>query len=420
MDDAFGLSLSTRSPEARDAYVEAIDRLLALRGGAGESLDRALRADPGFALAHAARGRWLQMLGDGAAARESLAFAAAGVAQHGERERSHVAILTRIVAGDAPGALGAARLHLDAHPRDALVLSTCSSVFGLIGFSGRADREAAQLALLERLAPHWEGDGWFLAMLAFAEVEAGRVAPGLAKAERAFALAPGNANVAHVLAHALYEANDDARTARELRAWLPGYPRESPLACHLWWHVALCELAAGRYDRAAAILVDEVLPDASRSLPLNTYTDGVSLLWRLSVAGAPADPAHWRSVRAFGERRWPNPGVFVDVHHALALAGCGDIGALRAYAAALEDALAGGRLVAGPVVPAIARAAEAWLDGDPARTAARLEPVLDEVVRIGGSRAQRDLVLHTAVAACAAAGLPGRADALRARRRTGA
>jgi tetratricopeptide (TPR) repeat protein len=420
MDDAFGLPLSTHAREARDAYVEAIDRLLALQGGAGESLERALRADPGFALAHAARGRWLQMCGDAAAARDALARATALAADAGERERAHVAVLALIAAGDATRALAAARAHLDAHPRDALVLSTCSSVFGLIGFSGRVDREAAQLALLERLAPHWDGDGWFLAMHAFAEVETGRVAPGLARAERAFALAPRNANVAHVLAHALYEADDDARTVRELRAWLPGYPRESPLACHLWWHVALCELAAGRLDRVAAILVDEVLPDASRSLPLNTYTDGVSLLWRMSIAGMPTDPAHWRSVREFGERRWPSPGVFVDAHHALALAGDGDADALRAYVAGLEDALARGRLAAGPVVPAIARAAAAWLDGDRARTAALLEPMLDEVVRIGGSRAQRDLVLRTAVVACATAGQTDRADALRARRRAGA
>ena len=420
MDDAFGLPLTTPSNEARDAYVEALGRLLALQAGVGESVGRALRADPAFALAHALHGRWLQMLGEGAAARDALARAGALAAEATPRERSQVSVLARIAAGDPAGALGAARAHLEAHPRDALVLSTCSSVFGLIGFSGRADREAEQLALLERLAPHWEGDGWFLSMLAFAEVETGRVESGLAKAERALALAPRNANAAHVLAHALYEAGEDARTLRELHAWLPGYPRESPLACHLWWHAALCELGAGRHDRAAAILVGEVLPEASRSLPLNTYTDGVSLLWRMSVAGAATEAAHWHAVRAFGERRWPSPGIFVDVHHALALAGSGDAGALRAYVATLEASLERGTLAAGPVVPAIARAAAARLDADPARTAEALEPVLDEVVRIGGSRAQRDLVLRTAVAALAAAGRPARAEALRARRRPGA
>ncbi len=380
MHDGHGLALSTRSGEARDAYVEAIDRILALRAGVDEALARALRADPGFALAHAASGRWLQMRGDGPAARDALARAGELAAGADPRERGHVAVLARIAAGDAAGALAAARAHLDAWPRDALVLSTCSSVFGLIGLSGRPDREAEQLSLLERLAPH---------------------------------------HAAHVLAHALYEADDDARTLRELHAWLPGYPRESPLACHLWWHAALCELAAGRADRVASILVEEVLPDASRSLPLNTYTDGVSLLWRASVAGLSTDPAHWRAMRAFGERRWPSPGVFVDVHHALALAGCGDAEALRAYVATLDEALAGGRLAAGAVVPAIARAAAAWLDGDRARTAALLEPVLDDVVRIGGSRAQRDLVLRTAVAACSAVGPPARIAALRARRRDG-
>ena len=420
MDDAFGLPLSTGSPEARDAYVSALDALLALRAGAPEAIGRALRADPRFALAHAAHARWLQMCGDAPAARAAIDRAVALAADGPARERGHVDVLARIVAGDAPGALAAARAHLAAWPRDALVLSTCASVFGLIGFSGRAGREAEQLALLESLAAHWTDDGWFLAMHAFALVETGHLEQGLGMARRALALAPRNANAAHVLAHALYEAGDDAATLDALRAWLPGYPRASPLACHLWWHAALCELGAGRFDRVAAILVDEVLPAASRSLPLNTYTDGVSLLWRASVAGMPTEPAHWRALRAFGEDRWPRPGVFVDVHHALALAGCGDAAALHAFAATLEDALAAGRLVGGPAVPAIARAAAAWCGGDRAGTVALLEPILDDVVRIGGSRAQRDLVLRTAVAACAAVGPPARVAALRARRRDGA
>jgi tetratricopeptide (TPR) repeat protein len=420
MHDAHGLPLSTRSADSRDAHVEALELLLALRTGVDAALERALRADPSFALAHAARGRWLQMRGEGAAAREAFAHAAGLAAGADDRERSHVAVLARIAGGDAAGGLAAARDHLATWPRDALVLSTCASVFGLIGFSGRPDREAEQLALLERLAPHWDGDGWFLAMHAFALVETGRVDAGLAMAELAIALAPRNAHAAHVLAHALYEADDDARTLRELHAWLPGYPRDSPLACHLWWHAALCELGAGRADHVAAILVDEVLPDVSRSLPLNTYTDGVSLLWRMSVAGLPTDAAHWRAVRAFGEQHWPKPGVFVDVHHALALAGCDDGDALHAYVATLDEALAAGRLASGAVVAQLARAAAAWRDGDRARTVELIEPVLDDVVRIGGSRAQRDLVLRTAVAACTSIVPAGRAAALRARRRGGA
>ncbi|MFN9776176.1 MAG: tetratricopeptide repeat protein, partial [Burkholderiales bacterium] len=96
MHDAHGLPLSTRSVDSRDAYVEALELLLSLRTGVEAALDRALRADPGFALAHAARGRWLQLRGDGAAAREAFARAVELATGADERERSHVAVLARI------------------------------------------------------------------------------------------------------------------------------------------------------------------------------------------------------------------------------------------------------------------------------------------------------------------------------------
>src|SRR5258705_490553 len=50
-NDRYGLSLTT-SPPAAAVYVDAVDRLLAAREGALEGFDRALAADPGFALAH--------------------------------------------------------------------------------------------------------------------------------------------------------------------------------------------------------------------------------------------------------------------------------------------------------------------------------------------------------------------------------
>ena len=63
LQDRYGLAISTYSGDARDAYVEGVDRLLSANRGADESLERALTADPQFALAHAANARWLQLAG---------------------------------------------------------------------------------------------------------------------------------------------------------------------------------------------------------------------------------------------------------------------------------------------------------------------------------------------------------------------
>ncbi len=59
MQDRYGLELSTSSATARDAYVEAIDRMLAAEAHVDDSLAAAIAADPDFALAHAAEARQL-------------------------------------------------------------------------------------------------------------------------------------------------------------------------------------------------------------------------------------------------------------------------------------------------------------------------------------------------------------------------
>ena len=71
-NDRYGLSLTTTPPTAA-VYVDAVDRLLAAREGALEGFDRALAADPGFALAHIGRSRSLLVAGRGPEGRAAAA-----------------------------------------------------------------------------------------------------------------------------------------------------------------------------------------------------------------------------------------------------------------------------------------------------------------------------------------------------------
>jgi hypothetical protein len=67
--DRYDLALSTTTAAARDAYVEGCDLALTLYPGAVEAFDRAIAADPGFALAHAGKAQVLMREGNVAAAR---------------------------------------------------------------------------------------------------------------------------------------------------------------------------------------------------------------------------------------------------------------------------------------------------------------------------------------------------------------
>lgn len=72
LTDRYGLAVSTGSAVARDAYVEGVDLLLTVYPGASGAFDRAIKADPDFALAHIGKARALQLSGDIPAMRNSL------------------------------------------------------------------------------------------------------------------------------------------------------------------------------------------------------------------------------------------------------------------------------------------------------------------------------------------------------------
>jgi hypothetical protein len=399
LEDDRGLALHTRSSTARDAYCSGVARLLGAAPGIEADLQAAIAADPGFALAHAALARAHQVHGRGPQARAAMAEAVARVASLPARERSHVDALARVVAGDAAGALAAIEAHLARWPRDVMVMAPCVGVFGLFGFSGRSGRERALLDFVEPHAAALADDGWYLAMRAFARCETGAIAPALADIERALERDPRSAHAAHIHAHVRYEAGDDELALGWLRAWLGGYPREGMMHLHLHWHVALSELALGDYAAAWGTYRRAVAPEAAWGPSLNLVTDAASFLLRASLAGETVERAAWSELAALAQRCFPHPAIaFADAHVALALAMSGDAAGLER----LRRAAVG---PAADVVAALAAAFGAWADHDAAGTLRALEPVLAVHERLGGSRAQRDMIEQLAWVAIVRGGL---------------
>jgi stage V sporulation protein SpoVS len=414
--DRYGLSLAT-SPAAAAAYVDAVDRLLAAREGALEGFDRALAADPAFALAHIGRSRSLLVGGRGSEGRAAATAALALAGGLGRRERGHVEALAAAASGPSGRALALVREHLAEFPRDVVALAAANGVYGLIGFSGRQERNEEMLALLDGLAPAYGEDWWFLGAHGFARTEALGGKAGAPLIERSLELESRNAHAAHAWAHVLYERGDDESGAAFVERWMPDYPPEAALHCHLSWHRALFELGRGRPAAALAIYESSIAPGRSMGSSFSTVVDATSLLWRRELAGAPPVPGAWRAVAQHAGAAFPSPGLaFLDVHCAAALAAAGDGAAFERWIARLREADAQGKVPAGPVVPAVAAAMGAFAGGRYEETIAALAPVLDQFVRVGGSWAQRDLFEHTLLAAYLRTGRAVEARALLARR----
>ena len=418
--DRYGLTVSTASPVARDAYVAGVDLILSGNLGPGQAFQRAIDADGDFVLAHVGKARALQLRGEMPAARQAIAAANAVAGDLPEREASHLAYYNLVLAGQGDAAVAAAKAHLETFPRDAMVLGPCTSVFGLIGFSGRAGREREQLALLDRHAGHYGDDWWFNCQHAFALDETGERDRARAKIERDMAAFPRNAHGAHIRAHVYYEDGEQAASLAYLRDWMTAYPKAAQLHCHLSWHMALCELEAGHDAAAWRIFAENVHPNATWGPPLNSLTDSVAFLWRAELAGMQRDPAAWRALHDFAHQMFPGAGIaFCDTHIALCDAVTGDLGGLEARLAGMAALENQGRLPSGPVVPALARAFRAFMASDWTGVIGAIEPVMDEHERIGGSRAQRDLVEFTLLKAYLNAGRHGDAGRYLARRREG-
>ncbi|AXF26017.1 tetratricopeptide repeat protein 38 family protein [Burkholderia pyrrocinia] len=413
--DRYSLPLSTTSDLAAERYRAGIDLLLSLWPGAAETLDEAIAADPGFALAHAARARLHAIRAEATDARAKIATALERVARNGtERERSHVDVLSLAINGQSAKALTGALAHADRWPRDIVILSLPLGAFGLFAFSGMAGHDQARVDLCERHARHFDADDWwFLTYRGWAHGENGDVARGRALTERALELRRHNVNAAHAVAHVLYEAgaNDDADAM--IAGWLPEYDRSGVLHSHIAWHAALIALERGDTDRALAIYTAHVAPSASLGVPINVVSDTASFLWRVQAYGHAVPDGMWDDAAQYASGYFTQAGFpFADVHMALIAAATGDRAALDQRVDALARLVDAGKLPAGPVVPAICRAALAFADDQPARCAEILEPVAHDVVRIGGSGAQREIVQDTLVVAWMRSGNVTKARAL--------
>jgi len=420
LTDQYGLPVSTAVAAARDAYVEGVNLLLTVYPGAAASFDRAIAADPGFALAHVGKARSSQLAGNLLAMRESLATALSLTEGASARELSHMEVFRHLFAGQAVAALAALRAHVETWPRDALVLSLAANQGGLIGMSGLPGREQGLVDFLKPLAPHYGEDWWFEAHYGMALSEIGRHDAARPRIERSLAQFRRNAYAAHAFTHLCYETGERDSGIAFLRDWLPLYDRNGGLFGHLNWHLGLFELHAGNLEGGLRLYNDAFSADDHRGAVHQKLSDSSSFLWRSELAGHPRDPARWAKLIDYAREKFPRPGFsLADWHVALAFAASGDEAALEGWVKAIEELVEAGRYPSGATIPAAARAFAAFQRGDYAAAIDLIVPMLPDRERMGGSRAQVDLVEATLLRAYLNSGRVAEARHLLGERRPG-
>src|SRR6266850_446227 len=394
--DRYDLALTTASAAARDAYVRACGLALTFYPGAIEAYDRAIATDPGFALAHVGKAQVLMRQGDVGAARLALAAAKGLASDVSEREASHIGFFDLVFAGETEAAIAALYAHLAAWPRDALVVASAANPNGLIGGSGRIGQKHQIAALMDSLAPAYGDDFWFVSYHAMSLSEDGQLAAARAKIERSVAANPNNAHGAHGFAHVCYESGEPDTARTFLSSWLASYPRDGFFYGHLSWHLSLCEIQTGNWAEARQLYRDAIALDRHSGGPQQKISDGAAFLWRSELAGQPRDAAAWRGLYDHASSALPRPGNgLADLHIVLAQAVMGDDVALDARGRQIEELARDGRYPSGSYLPTLARGFLAFERGDFSGAIEALAPRAGQNERIGGSRAQHDLIEFT-------------------------
>jgi tetratricopeptide (TPR) repeat protein len=406
--DRYGLTLTTSSKTAVESYIVGIDRFLSAEPGADTSLAQALDADESFAAAYASLAIVQQFQGLTAAAKQSAARGHACMAGISRRERRYVEVIAMFVEGGGPRLLPLVHEHLGEFPRDAVLLF-------LRGFlnarSGSADWQQEQFDYLAQLAPRYGDDWFFLGQYAFAHHALNRFEESRRLAEQSLARHPRCGHAVHSLAHVFYETNDHAAGGAFLHGWMANYDRGGPMHCHLAWHQALFELAMGSYTRVMELYERAIHPDVARTR--TSMYDAASLLWRCQIYDCARDALPWPAVGELAAQMTAQPGMaFIDANAALALAATRDEPAFGRLVDGLRALDAQGHPTAGCVVLPLVRGIWAFAQGAYNEAIAWIEPVADQIVRIGGSNAQREVFEDTLLEAYLRAGCYGRAEAI--------
>ncbi|MDY7101058.1 MAG: tetratricopeptide repeat protein [Actinomycetota bacterium] len=320
-----------------------------------------------------------------------------------ERERLHAAAIGTWLDGSWTGAAAVLDEVLVRWPTDLVAVIMGHQLDFFVGDAhSLRDRPLRTLGELDPDHPH---AGYVRGMAAFGLEEAGHYERALDAGLAAVAANEDDVWAIHAVAHTHEMVGSVADGIRFMTVDHTSWGARNLFTVHLWWHLALYHLEAGRTDEVLAVYDAEIRHPGSVDAPF-PMLDAASLLWRLHLDGV--DVGDRFAVIADAWRTQLDAGgwfPFNDVHAVMAHVGAGRLADARAVvdrmtvAAAVSSsavAVADAAITAEVGLP-VGRAVLAHGEARYGHAVAELLPIRRQVHRIGGSHAQRDVVQRTLV-----------------------
>ncbi|MGB0921800.1 MAG: tetratricopeptide repeat protein [Alphaproteobacteria bacterium] len=396
--DAHGLEMTAENENAAIAYDDAIEAFLLSAQDIPDKVKAMFAADRELPLGQVLAGNFNILRGWRVMIPRAVSTHTALQERRHEllpREQLHVDALGQWALGNAIAALKLWEEILRQWPTDMLALKLAQ-----YGHFYAGNSNAMKASVDEVAAAYSQGMRHypsFLGIQAFGHEETGNYHSAEKFGRDAVALQPKEGWATHAVAHVM----EMTGRSEEGVAWLtetePGWAGANNFRYHLVWHRALMLLDLGDHDRALQHF--DTSWDASSEEYLD-HCNAASLLLRLDIAGVETE-GRWQAVAEKAKTRMREQVLcFADLHYVMALAHGEEptnvdtlVAALREHAG---DGTSDGDTVAQSGL-ALAKAIAAHAARDYATALAHLEASADTHHLIGGSNAQRDLLMLIAM-----------------------
>lgn len=401
LTDARGCPTSAPSSVSLQQYEQALELSASYQLDPLATIQKAIDADPTFAMGHALRAGLALMATDRGAVpllAESVEAIEALGRRAVERERAHAAAARAWLEGDFAGSINRYGEILLDYPNDLLALQVAHVGDFFLGASSMLrDRVAQVLPMWDAGTP---GYGYVLGMYAFGLEETALYSRAEDIGRRALDANKRDAWAVHAVTHVM-EMQGRLRDGIE---WLTARENDwsvnNGFAFHNWWHLALFHIESANYARVLD-LYDQRIRATPSEIPLEMI-DATALLWRLELRSASVGD-RWQKLAASWEPLAEHSYyAFNDAHAVMAFAAAGRNDLVQRTIAAMERKAGGSdtnAMMTREVGLPLARAVAAFAAGRYGDTIALLLPIRTIANRFGGSHAQRDLIHLTLVEA---------------------
>jgi tetratricopeptide (TPR) repeat protein len=400
--DKLGMDFTAALPETAAAFNSAMDDYMLFTGEPVGRLLAAAEVDPDFAMGYCLTG-CLRLFGGVSAAhpRVNLELRAAKARRPrvSEREQAHIDAFDCAAGGEMAKAGGMWDAILKEHPHDMMAAKCAHEAYYLVGESERM-RDSV-LAIL----PHWTEQmdyyGYLLGMGAFGLEESGDYREAERMGRRAVEIEPRDVWGVHAVAHVLQM---EERCGEGI-AWLDGtvgdWAEAKWLRGHLWWHLTLPLIETGQTERVLDIY-DAHISDCDKDM-VTRLNDCSSCLWRLELAGVDVGDRWDALVDMWVHHTDEHAFAFADAHLAMTLVSAGGEKKLSRFLESVNAYVEGADHANSRIIESVGRdlclGLIAYRRGEYDRAVALMDPIKDDIWRIGGSNAQRDVFRQTLDAA---------------------